>query len=173
MSQTLAPGSCALRAVYRVEDMTLAIALGALVVLAAAQILLRMAFDAGFLWLEPLLRILVLWVALLGAMVAAREGRHIGLDIVEKLLPTAILRVVRFIAFGFAAVISGLLAWHALRMVMDEYAIGTTAFASVPAWVTQAILPFALAVIALRLFLCAIWPPPALEGLPGEPERAA
>lgn len=173
MNQAPAAGSRVRRVVHRVEDMTLAIALGVLVVLAAAQILLRMGFDAGFLWLEPLLRVLVLWVALLGAMVAAREGRHIGLDIVEKLLPPPILRGVRFIAFAFAAVFTAILAWHSLRMVLDEYEIGTAAFAFVPAWLTQAIIPFALAVIALRLLLCAIWPLPEGDGFPGEAERGA
>lgn len=169
MKTASAPGASVLRVVHRVEDLTLAVALGALVLLAAAQILLRMVFDAGFLWLEPLLRVLVLWVALLGAMVAAREGRHIGLDIVEKLLPPVILRGVRFVAFAFAAGISAIMAWHSLRMVMDEQAIGTLAFSAVPAWLTQAILPIALAVISVRLLSCAIWPTPVRDAAAGEP----
>lgn len=149
---------------HQVEDLVLALALGILVLLAAAQIGLRLAFDAGFLWLEPLLRTLVMWVALLGAMAAAREGRHISLDAIQRLLPPTAVRVVRFIAFWAAAVASAVLAWHALRMVRDEYDIGTTAFASVPAWLTQAILPLALTVIALRLAITAFQPPPQ----PGE-----
>ncbi len=147
----------------------LAVALGILVLLAAAQIGLRLAFDAGFLWLEPLLRTLVMWVALLGAMAAAREGRHISLDAIQRLLPSSAVRVVRFIAFWAAAIATAILAWHALRMVRDEYDMGTMAFASVPAWLTQAILPLALAVIALRLAITAFQPPPPPGDLGAHP----
>lgn len=147
-----------MRWLHRIEDLILAIALAALVILAGTQIMLRMGFDSGILWLEPMLRTLVLWVALLGAMVAAREGRHIGLDIVERLLPPRALRIIRFAACAFAASIAALLAWHALRMVIEERAIGSVAFASVPAWMAQLILPFGFAVIALRLAAGAFRP---------------
>lgn len=149
------------RGLHRAEDLILATALIVLVLLAAAQIGLRTLFDSGTIWLEPLLRTLVLWVAMLGAMIAAREGRHIGLDVFSRVLPRPALRVAHALAFLFAAGVSATLAWQSWRMVLDEYAIGTMAFASVPAWLAQAILPFALAVIALRLAIFALKPPPA------------
>lgn len=149
------------RGLHRAEDLILATALIVLVLLAAAQIGLRTLFDSGTIWLEPLLRTLVLWVAMLGAMIAAREGRHIGLDIVSRVLPRPALRATHALAFLFAAGVSATLAWQSWRMVLDEYAVGTMAFASVPAWLAQAILPFALAVIALRLAIFALKPPPA------------
>lgn len=147
------------RWLHRIEDLVLAFALAVLVLLAAAQIVMRMAFDAGFLWLDPLLRSLVLWVALLGAMAAAREGRHISLDLAGKLLPARAVRVLRGIAFAFAAAVSAVLAWQAWRMVRDEHEFATTAFANVPVWVVQAILPIAFAVIAVRMARCAVLPP--------------
>lgn len=166
------PRSRAVRWLHTIEDLVLAGALALLVGLAGAQIILRMGFDSGILWLEPMLRILVLWVALLGAMVAAREQRHIGLDIIERLLPLRILRVAQFIAYMFAAAISALLAWHALRMVVEEYAIGAVAFASVPAWVAQAILPFAFAMIALRLAFGAFRSPVPRSSMPAGAESS-
>lgn len=150
----------ALRTLHRAEDLLLALALIVLVLLAAAQILLRTVFDTGLLWLDPLLRTLVLWVAMLGAMVAAREGRHIGLDLFGRVLPLRPLRMVRFVTHLFAAAVCAILAWHALRMVLDEHEIGTMAFASVPGWLAQSILPVALAVIALRLLIGAVRPAP-------------
>lgn len=159
-----------MRWLHRIEDLVLALALATLVVLAGAQIVLRMGFDSGIVWLEPMLRILVLWVAMLGAMVAARERRHIGLDIVERLLPPTALRIARFVAYAFAAGISALLAWHAWRMVIEERDIGSVAFASVPAWVAQSILPFAFAIIALRLVVAAVSPPARPSPMPMTPE---
>lgn len=146
---------------HRVEDLVLAGALALLVLLAVVQIGLRTLFDSGVLWLEPLLRIGVLWIAMLGAMVAARESRHIGLDLASHALPPRLLRATRLLAFAFAAAVAAVVAWHSLRMVMDEYALGSTAFGLVPVWLAQAILPLAFAVIALRLLLTGIRPAPA------------
>lgn len=145
---------------HRVEDLVLAAALAALVLMAVVQIGLRTVFDSGVLWLDPLLRTGVLWIAMLGAMVAARESRHIGLDLASHALPPSLLRASRLLAFGFAAAVAAMVAWHSLRMVIDEYALGSTAFAAVPVWLAQAILPLAFAVIAARLLLTGIRPPP-------------
>lgn len=152
---------------HRVEDLVLAGTLAVLVLLAVVQIGLRTLFDSGVLWLEPLLRILVLWIAMLGAMVAARESRHIGLDLASHALPKSLLRATRLLTFGFAACVSALVAWHSLRMVLDEFELGSIAFGVLPVWLAQAILPAAFAVIALRLLLSGIRPPPpALPAMP-------
>jgi TRAP-type C4-dicarboxylate transport system permease small subunit len=159
---------------HRVEDLVLAAALAALVLLAVVQIGLRVLFDSGVLWLDPLLRIGVLWIAMLGAMVAARESRHIGLDLASHALPPPLLRATRLLAFGFAAAVAGVLAWQSLRMVMDEYALGAVAVGVLPVWLAQAILPLAFAVMSIRLLLTGIRPPPpALPSMPmGLPEDA-
>lgn len=158
------------RWLHRAEDLVLAFLLGLLVLLAVMQIVLRTVFDTGLLWLDPLLRALVLWVAMLGAMVAAREGRHIGMDLASRMLPPVPARIARLASWLFAAAVSALLAWQAGRMVADERALGAIAFARVPVWWLQAILPVAFAVIALRLALGALAPPrPATGGEAGGP----
>ena len=48
------------------------LALVSILVMALIQIVLRNVFDSGLLWAESFLRILVLWIAILGAMVATR-----------------------------------------------------------------------------------------------------
>jgi TRAP-type C4-dicarboxylate transport system permease small subunit len=57
------------------EDGLMAILLSATILLAASQILLRNLFDSGIIWADPTLRIMVLWLALLGAIAATREMR--------------------------------------------------------------------------------------------------
>ena len=49
-----------------------------------------------------------------------------------------------------------MVAWHALRLVLDDAAAGSTVFASVPVWVCEMVLPLAFGVIALRYLLFAI-----------------
>ncbi|MGH8560727.1 MAG: TRAP transporter small permease, partial [Nevskiales bacterium] len=76
-----------IRTLHALEDLLLALLLGAMVIVAAAQILLRNLFEWNFSWGDPLTRLLVLWVGLLGALAATRQNRHIAIDLVTHLLP--------------------------------------------------------------------------------------
>ena len=70
---------------HRAEDALLVLLLSAMIALASTQILLRNLFDSGFVWIDPLLRVLVLWLGLIGATVATRNNRHIRIDLLSKL----------------------------------------------------------------------------------------
>ncbi len=61
-----------LRIIHGFEDGLLALMVAAMIFLAGSQILLRNLFDTGFAWADPVLRLLVLWVGLLGALAASR-----------------------------------------------------------------------------------------------------
>jgi len=50
------------------EDGILVVLLSVMILVAAAQILLRNFFDIGLSWGDQALRILVLWVGLMGAV---------------------------------------------------------------------------------------------------------
>jgi TRAP-type C4-dicarboxylate transport system permease small subunit len=134
----------------RLEDGLLALLLGALIVLAALQILLRGVFGTGLAWADPLLRALVLWLGLLGAVAASRDGRHITVDAVSRLLPGRMRAAVTVATSLFAAAVSALIAWHAGRFVASEFAFGSSAFSGIPAWALQSIIPVAFGAIALR-----------------------
>ncbi len=155
MSDTPSPGR-ALRILRRVEDTALALLLLSLIALATLQILLRNVFETGLPWSEPLLRILVLWTGLLGAVVASRERRQISVDALSRLLKGRALEAARVAANTFAAGIAGILAFHGARFVASEFEYGTGAFSGLPAWPFQLVLPLAFAAVALRhLAACA------------------
>jgi len=50
----------------------------------------------------------------------------------------------------FAAIISAIIAWHSFLFLIDEWNSGAMAFASVPAWLPESIIPIGFAIIALR-----------------------
>ena len=54
--------------------------LGFLIVFSFAQIVLRNVFSIGVTWGDGLTRVIVLWLALLGALAASRDGRHIRMN---------------------------------------------------------------------------------------------
>jgi len=151
VAERLAAGaSFWLRVLRHVEDTLLALLLGTMVLLASGQILLRNVFEAGLPWADPLLRALVLWVGLLGALVASRENRHISIDVLSRLLPPRVRDPARGLTNLFTAGVAGVVAYHALRFAASDYAAGTEAFTGVPAWIVESIVPFAFAVVALR-----------------------
>jgi TRAP-type C4-dicarboxylate transport system permease small subunit len=88
-------------------------------------------------------------------MAAARQGRHITVDLVARVLPPRLAAPVRALTDLFAAAVCGLLAWHAARLVAMEWEAGTVAVGGVPTWVAQLIVPAGFAVIGLRYLALA------------------
>jgi TRAP-type C4-dicarboxylate transport system permease small subunit len=145
-----------LRMTAIVEDGLLVLILAVMVGLAATQIVLRNLFDGAILWADPMLRVGVLWVGMIGAMVATRSDKQITVDAVSRFLPGRWKARVRVITDLFTAVVSAVVAWSALRLVLDDRAAGGTAVAFVPVWICEVVLPFAFGVIALRYLLFAV-----------------
>lgn len=141
---------------YRVEDSILVGLLMLMITLAVLQIFLRNLFETGIVWSDVLVRILVLWVGLVGAMVASRKGNHINIDIMERFLSERAKIVVNFVVELFTAFICAVVAYYSIQFVHMEFADGGRAFANVPTWVCEAIIPFAFVVIAIRYVLLSI-----------------
>ena len=139
--------------INKFEDGLLVFMLSAMILLAVFQIISRNLFAEGVVWIDPLLRVLVLWVGLSGAVVATRANNHIRIDIFSKYLPKRILPYVERIVYLFTLLICLLIAWHAARFVYSEYEYGTIAFASVPSWLTALIIPLSFLLIAIRYAL--------------------
>jgi TRAP-type C4-dicarboxylate transport system permease small subunit len=135
------------------EDAILVSLLAAMLVLASVQILARNFFQAGIIWGDILVRVMVLWVGLVGAMVAARRNQHISIDIVSRLLPQGVKKAVNAVLNLFAAVVCGIVAYYSLRLVRLEYLDGVVAFGAVPTWTLESIIPLSFGVMALRYFV--------------------
>ena len=153
------PASAAGRLLERIENGVIAVLVLAMVLLAGAQILLRNLFGTGIDWGDPLLRAMVLWAAMLGALAAARDDKHIGLDLITHFVHGRMKRVFRFIALVFAALVSAAMAWYGASLVMLDYTSATIAFARVPSWCIEMILPIGFGLLALRLLTHAFLPP--------------
>lgn len=124
----------------------------ALMGLAFAQIVMRNVFDGGWLWADNAVRLLLLWVALWGANVAARNGRHIRVELASHYLPKHWQPWLLAVCDFTCALISGFVAWHSAQFVLDEKQYGDIAFLNVPVWVCELIIPLAFVILALRFF---------------------
>ena len=56
----------------------------------------------------------------------------------------------------FTAAVSGVVAWSAYRLVLEDRAAGGMTIGFVPVWVCEAVIPVAFAVIAARYLLYAV-----------------
>ncbi len=147
-----------IRIVNRLEDSLLVIILSSMIIFAVYQIVARNLFGEGVVWIDPLLRTLVLWVGLSGAVVATRSDNHIRIDIFAKYFPAHLLKYVQRTAYFFTLCVCLIIAWHAARFVYSEYEYGTIAFSGIPAWITALIIPVSFSLIAIRYLLLFISP---------------
>ena len=139
--------------INRLEDSILVGLLLLMIVLSVLQIFLRNFFGGGIVWSEVLVRVLVLWVGLIGAMVASRQGNHINIDIMNRYLSGRTKVIVKFVVELFTALICIVVAYYSLEFVQSEFSYGGESFASIPTWLCESIIPLAFTVISLRYFL--------------------
>lgn len=144
------------RVLLAIEDGLLTTALTATLLLAIGQILLRNIWHTGISWADPSLRVLILWIALLGAMAATRDGNHIKMDIISRYLSPRLRSISGRVTDLFATSVCATMAWHAARFVKFEFDDGSMLFASVPAWACELILPLGFGVMAMRFLLAAL-----------------
>jgi TRAP-type C4-dicarboxylate transport system permease small subunit len=138
------------------ENAALAVLLASMIVLAVSQIALRNFADTGFQWADPVLRILVLWLGLVGAVAATRDGRHINIDLLSRYALGRWKTAVNLLTDLFSAVICALVGWFSFEFVVGEAEFGLTGAGNVPVWIFQSIIPTAFMLIAARFGVHAI-----------------
>ena len=140
----------------KLEEVLLIFLLVLMVFLAFLPILFRNVIATGLIWIDPLLRHLVLWVALLGASLATRQERHIKIDLLSNYLPPTGQRVVQGVLDLLAALVCFSLVVPGIDFVRDEAQVGKFLILGIPLWCSQAIIPVMLGVIGAR-FVFAGW----------------
>ena len=145
-----------LRVLARIEDALLVLMLLALVVLSAGQILLRNLFGTGLLDMDSILRLLVLWSGMFGAVVATRQGRQIHIDVWSDRLPLRWRTRVRLAVELLTAAVCALIAWYSGAFSVVEFGTGSTVFASVPTWLAAGIFPFAFGLLTFHYCVHAL-----------------
>ena len=149
-----------LRGLHRAENFLLAFLLGGLLLLALVQIGLRIFFDAGLEWAEPVSRIGVLWLALLGALGATRARRHIAIDALPRVLPPRWQRIAWAVSQLATAVICAMLAWYGWGMVLLEQEVPGLFVPGIPSWWPMLAFPAGFALMSLRFAISALAQPP-------------
>lgn len=140
----------------------------AMTVLSFMQVLLRLFFHSGIVWLDPLLRHMVLWAGLLGAALAARYSHHFALEAFVKFAPKKIQRPLEVTADVFMIGAAGLLFHASWKFIRDEFSAGAVAFYighfGVKGGWAEMIIPASFALIGLHTLIGIFRPDDAAEG---------
>ncbi|HKQ56366.1 MAG TPA: TRAP transporter large permease subunit [Candidatus Eisenbacteria bacterium] len=94
---------------------------------------------------------LTLWLAFLGGLLATREGGHLTLSTAEVISHARVRNAARLFSSSVAAAVCAVLAYSAAGVVAADRQQGEVLAIGVPVWVSECIMPVALALIALRL----------------------
>lgn len=139
------------------ENTALVTLLSAMMVLAVGQIVLREVFSTGFVWADELIKLMVLWLAMVGSIAAARDNRHIRIDALSHILPETAIKLTRVLVDVFAAAVCGVIAWHTYRYLQLEIEFEDSVLIDTPAWIAHLIVPLAFALIAYRFLVSIAW----------------
>jgi TRAP-type C4-dicarboxylate transport system permease small subunit len=134
----------------RLEDAVLVALLSAMILIGGAQIVMRNFVGEALGGADETQRLIVLWLAILGAVAASRDRKQLRIDLVSRYLRGPLRLLLEAFADLLTAAVAGLIAWHALAFVRESMAFGDQLVGGIPAWVVQAVIPLGFALIALR-----------------------
>jgi TRAP-type C4-dicarboxylate transport system permease small subunit len=103
--------------IYKLEIKVSEILLGFIVLFVFAAALLRW-FGKPRVWSVDLAQLLFVWICFIGADIAMRKDRHIGVDLVTNLLPVRMRTALGLLSCILAMVFLGLVAVYGARLAV-------------------------------------------------------
>lgn len=107
-------------------------------------------------WTQPLVRLLVLWVAFLGASLLTRDNKHIKIDLSTLLMPIRWHHFKELFLSAACLIVSAIMVKTSFQYIQNEYIYSSHLFLSIPAWIGQIILPIGFLCIFFRFLLRGI-----------------
>jgi tripartite ATP-independent transporter DctM subunit len=137
----------------RAENTLATLALGGIMLLPLGEIVFRRIISSGIPGAAPFTLNLTLWVGLLGAAIAAREGKLLTLATGE-FLPKGRIAEWAHVVGGFAgSAIAMMFAVGGIGLVLTERAAGDEIALGVPTWISTLAFPIGFTLIAGRIAL--------------------
>jgi TRAP-type C4-dicarboxylate transport system permease small subunit len=149
----------------KAEELLLCLLLVGMISFACLQIILRTFFASGLVWIEPLLRYLVVWCGFLGAVVATGQGKHICLDLYSKNLSESGQRWLKIAIDLFGFSVTAVLSWASYRFLVEEYRYAGEELLQIPLWIWNGVFLLAFLMMAgkfLFMFFAGLFPSSSL-----------
>lgn len=132
------------------EDSLSVIALLSMALIPLIEVVARMVYPAGIPGSDMWVQHLVLWVAFLGAAIAARRGELLSLS-TAVFLKGRTRRIAQVITGGAGSAVCIAMARGSWALLMAEREGSASLGFGVPVWLAQSIMPIGFTVIGIRL----------------------
>lgn len=140
----------------RVEDILVGLFMTGVIFISVGQILCRWLHINGMVWSDGFMRYSVLWIAMLGAAIAAREAQHITVDIPLLFIKGRGRFLYKAIIYFISIVISAILVIAALDYWHEEIEMEQMAFGVVSTGIAISIMPYCFFIITVRFLIHGI-----------------
>lgn len=101
---------------FKLLEFLVVICLFSMVAMVFGNVVMRYAFNSGIQISEEMSRYAFIWLTYLGAIVAMREGGHLGVDTLFKHLPLLGKKVCVFLSEGLMLFMNGMFLWGTYKM---------------------------------------------------------
>jgi TRAP-type C4-dicarboxylate transport system permease small subunit len=99
---------------FKALEAVMVLCLAAMCVMVFGNVVLRHVFDSGINTSEELARFMFIWLTFLGAIVAMRDGGHLGMDMVVRRLTGRVRQAALLLGQVLVFVCCGVLLWGLL-----------------------------------------------------------
>lgn len=137
------------------ENTALLVLLGTMIGVSVFQIINRQLLGSSFslAWADDLVKMIVLWLAMVGSIAACRDNKHIRIDLITHILSGKIVSLIKIVVDLFAAAVCAMIGWQAYRLVREEVSWGDTILGDLPLWIAHAIVPVAFFLISYQFLV--------------------
>jgi C4-dicarboxylate transporter, DctQ subunit len=143
--------------ISKFENWALLVGILIMLVFGATQVLLRNIINSGIDGVDPLVRCMVLWIGFIGASLATRQGKHINMDMISKVITNKKLLTLRtFFINSISLILSSILLYASVHYTFQEAENNMEAFWGVPTWVIFIIVPISTCAMTVRIFISLI-----------------
>jgi TRAP-type C4-dicarboxylate transport system permease small subunit len=113
----------------------------------------------GYSWAKEVAMVLLVWTGLVGASMAAHQGRHIDIDFGKKMFPKKMRRPLTALASVITSAFCGLIVAIGIVYVFGERGLirleGKLQHTGIPDWIVGLAIPWCFATMGLRALMVA------------------
>ncbi len=139
------------------EEALCAFLFGVMAVITFANVITRYFLHYSFAFTEELVVSFFVWLTLLGAAIAFREGSHLGFTFITERLPRNLQKTLLWFSTGLAVLLFCFLIFFSLRQIGEEVTLGITSSGiGVPQWWYTIGVPVWSTLVIGRIFQGAV-----------------
>ncbi|MDR2588269.1 MAG: TRAP transporter small permease [Spirochaetales bacterium] len=104
----------------KIEEFFVVVSLAALIILVFLAALLRW-FGIAVAWYLDVAQMLFAWITFIGADLALRKSKHIGVDILVTKLPEGVQKALAFVCYLLMLLFLAIVVFHGAKLCVTNY----------------------------------------------------